>query len=723
MLAGGGDIGGGKTHILSLAKELSKKHEVVLLSFRKGVFADDAIAMGIKTVVVDHTLGIKHAIRRAEALVEKFAPQLIHCHGSKANMIGVILKNAYGIPVVTTVHSDPKLDYMGKPFRKYTFGLINAIALRKIEYHVAVASEMKSLLIRRGFDPYNVFTIFNGIDFDEANDYSEIRNADDVINIGIAARLNPVKDIETIIRAFALAYQEDKRLRLYIAGIGEEERKLKNLATELNVSDVTYFIGWQSDVRAFFRNIDINVLSSLSETFPYSLLEGAIEGCPVIASNAGGIPCLIKHEQTGLLFNCKDVNTFASHILRLAKDEELRKQLAINLFNYAKENYSLNAMAAQQEKIYESILRRSTAPKKRGAIVCGAYGKGNAGDEAILKAITLDLQSIDPDFPIWVMSRNPKKTMAEHGVRSIYIFNPFAFSKTIENASVLLSGGGSLIQDITSTRSLRFYLSVIKEAKSRGLKVMMYGCGIGPIKRTHELLVKRVINQNVDYISLRDSMSKNFLKSIGASRPKIVLAADPAFGLPVADEFEIRKAFLEEKIPEGIKMIGLSLRNWSTFKNTDAVSKALDYAYEKYGLVPVFIPVEVPGDITISEEIANNLSENTPRYICRNLHKDSEFIGMLSKMELVCGMRLHSLIFSAVSQTKTIAFSYDVKVDGFCKDLGNENLISVDSITEDSVKELIDKALSLENNAKDAYLKFKEASLNNVETLKELLEA
>ena len=93
LFAGGGDIGGGKTHILSLAKELSKNNDVRLVSFREGIFADDSKAMGIDTVAVDHRLGIKHAIEVAEAQALEFAPQLIHCHGSKANMLGIIVKN------------------------------------------------------------------------------------------------------------------------------------------------------------------------------------------------------------------------------------------------------------------------------------------------------------------------------------------------------------------------------------------------------------------------------------------------------------------------------------------------------------------------------------------------------------------------------------------------------------------------------------------------------
>lgn len=732
LFAGGGDIGGGKTHILSLAKELSKTNDILLISFRKGVFADDAIAMGINTVVVDHKLGIGHAIKEAEAQIEKFAPQLVHCHGSKANMIGVILKQKTHLPVITTVHSDPKLDYMGKPLRKYTFGVVNAIALRRMDAHVAVAGEMKKLLISRGFDPFNVFTVFNGLDFSGAPEpkpstiHQTVSSSPalPVVNVGIAARLNPVKDIETIIRAFALAYEQDKRLRLLIAGTGEEEEKLKALSKELGVEDVTSFEGWQSDVKAFFARVDINVLSSLSETFPYSLLEGAYMHCPVIASNAGGIPYLIKHEKTGLLFECKDVDTFANHILRLASDEDLRHRLAENLYTFAKENFSLEAMAAQQEKIYQSVLKRSKRHGRYGVVICGAYGRGNAGDEAILKSIISEVRTVDPDIPLWVMTRSPKATSIEHQERGIYIFNPFTFVKALKKSRLFISGGGSLIQDVTSSRSLHFYLSSIAVAKKNGCKVVMYGCGVGPIiKPKHEKLSADIINANVDVITLRDTMSLKLLSSIGVDKPKIFVTADPAFGLKSLPDEDIANAFQKENIPSGIKMIGFALREWSTFKNLNGVVIVADYAYKKYGLVPVFMPVEVPADIPIAKTIAGRLPESTPAYVCEHAHHDSEFIGMLSKMEVVCGMRLHSLIFATAAGVPTIGLTYDVKVDGFFKDLGNNAILDVANFKSDDLKALIDEAvLGSKVQSRIICEKFRAFENNNTKILKELME-
>ena len=174
---------------------------------------------------------------------------------------------------------------------------------------------MTDLLIKRGFDPDRLFTIYNGIDFTprtpalSREEYfrSVGLEADgDSVVVGIAARLNPVKDIATLVRGFAKAHRECPSLRLLIAGDGEQMSMLKGLAAELGVERQVCFAGWVSDTDSFYHAIDINTLTSLSETFPYSLTEGARAALPTIASRVGGVPYLIEHGVHGLLFEAGD---------------------------------------------------------------------------------------------------------------------------------------------------------------------------------------------------------------------------------------------------------------------------------------------------------------------------------------------------------------------------------------------------------------------------------
>ena len=126
---------------------------------------------------------------------------------------------------------------------------------------------------------------------------------------------------------------------------------------------------------------------------------------------------------------------------------------------------------------------RTKKNTRRGVLICGSYGHGNAGDEAILEAIVRACRSRAPELPLTVLSRSPAETAKKHNVRAIYKFNMPAVLREMRRSQLYLNGGGSLIQDATSSRSLYYYLFTILAAKLLGCRVIMYGCGIGPVSR------------------------------------------------------------------------------------------------------------------------------------------------------------------------------------------------------------------------------------------------
>ena len=234
-LISGGDSGGAKTHVHSLLQNLSRTIEVTMVCFLEGPFAQEARELGIPTVVLSGR-NLLRTYRTLKRMIREGGYQLIHCHGARGNMMGALLRRSTGLPVVTTVHSDYRLDYLGRPLSRLTYGTINTIALRRLDYRIGVSDAMTDLLIKRGFDPDRLFTIYNGIDFTprtpalSREEYfrSVGLEADgDSVVVGIAARLNPVKDIATLVRGFAKAHRECPNLRLLIAGDGEQMSMLK----------------------------------------------------------------------------------------------------------------------------------------------------------------------------------------------------------------------------------------------------------------------------------------------------------------------------------------------------------------------------------------------------------------------------------------------------------------------------------------------------------------
>lgn len=721
--AGGGDIGGAKTHILSLVRELMDGNEMCLVSFRKGPFVEEAREAGINVRETDDGLNVVRALRMALKVVDEFKPDIIHCHGAKANMMGVLVKWLRKIPIVTTVHSDPQLDYLGSPVKQYTFGLINALALRRVDYYMAVANRMERNLIERGFDAQRIFTIYNGLDFSKASpDPRPPKHEGDIV-VGIAARLTPIKDIPTLLKAFAIAYHKNPRLKLKIAGTGEDEQSLRNLARELKVDERVDFVGWVTDMPGFFAQVDINVLASLSETFPYSLLEGAYEHCAAVASRVGGIPDLITHGRDGFLFEPGDARALSEYIHRLSINEELRHTLAESLFTRAQDDFSLAAMKEVQHQTYTVIKRREQKLHGRqGAVICGAYGRGNAGDEAILKAIVAQMREIDSDMPLTVMSRNKEETRLVNRTNSIYIFNILGFIKSLLKSKIFINGGGSLIQDVTSSRSLYFYLFTLQAAKWCGCRIIMYGCGIGPIQSAaNRRIAGRVLNHTAEIITLRDAVSRQALRQMKVKKPRILLAADPTINLGKAVPWRVEEAFIEEGVHPEVKKIGFCLRNWQDFPEAaPALARAADYAYEKYGLTPVFVPIELPRDIAAAELVTPHLT--VPYYVCRERHRVEDLVGMLGSMDVVVAMRLHALIFATLGGAPVVGVSYDVKVDSFIKEIGSYTCLSLEGARAGDICEQIDRALEFgKNGAVRAALHLRKSESVNIEAARVLL--
>ena len=735
-LISGGDSGGAKTHVLSLLQNLNKTITAQLVCFRDGPFAEEARQMGIPTMIFGGN-NVFRTRRKLAAYIKEGGYELIHCHGSRANMIGAMLRRPTGLPVVTTVHSDYRLDYMGRPFSHLTFGTINALALRKLDNRIGVSDAMVDLLISRGFPPDRVYAIYNGIDFTppapQGDRLAYLRslgaNVDrDSVVVGIAARLNPVKDMSTLIRGFAAGYAQCPRLRLVIAGEGPEKDKLAALARELGVQEQVCFAGWISGgMDPFYAALDINALTSLSETFPYALTDGTRFHLATVATAVGGIPYLIDQDVNGYLFQPGDWQALGGYLAALGNDDDLRHRLGEKLYEKASTHFSIQKTVATQLQIYESILRRHRRPAaaRDGVVICGAYGRGNAGDDAILEAILQEMRSIDQDMPITVLSKDPKSTRLTYRVQAVHRSNLLAWHTAMSSSRLYINGGGSLIQDVTSRRSLWFYLANIRAAKHAGSRVQMYGCGIGPvIRENHRKLTARVINQSVDAITLREPDSLEELRSMGVTRPEILLTADPALTLPRAPEDKTDSLLLRAGIPPRGKYLCFALRRWKGFEEKAPFFRAAaEYAYRTYGLTPIFLAAEKHQDPGAGQLAARGLS--IPHYFLNDPGGAGTIIGALSRMQAVVAMRLHALIFAAGQGIPLAGVVYDPKVSAFLRYIGQEQFVDLADLTEENLRSMIDQCMVQAGHPEAqaaAVRRLQDMEHKNVEVARRLLE-
>ena len=730
-LISGGDTGGARTHVYSLLKYLGQIIDVQLVCFRGGDFADGAAALGIPTMVLDG--GFLPNLAALKKLIRAGEYDLVHCHGSMANVMGAMLKASVHVPVISTVHSDYRLDYLGRPFARAVYGTLNIWALHRLDYRVCVSDPIRQRLIDRGFEPNRLFSIYNGLDFshvvpktDRAAYFAQFGytvHEGDVI-AGIAARLDPVKDIPTLIRAVALAKKACPQLRLAIAGDGKERKKLEALTKELGLADSVFFLGWVNDLDSFYGALDINTLSSLSEAFPYALPEGARAHLATVASNVGGVPAIIEHGVTGLLIEPGDVRMLAAYLARYALDEDYRHEMGEALYRRGKADFSEEATGLRQLEIYNAVFRMERNRRdgvRDGVLICGAYGFGNAGDDAILQAIIGEMRRIDANMPVTVISRRPKDTRSAYGVNACNRFHYLAIRRVLRRSQLFISGGGSLMQDVTSRMSLWYYLSTIRLAHRCGCKVQMYGCGIGPVLREqHRKLAARVLNASVDVITLREPDSLKELQSMGVTKPEILLTADPALTLPAASEDEIDSVLLRAGIPTHGKYLCFALRNWKGFE--DKAPLFAQAAYETYGLTPVFAAVEKHLDPVAGRLAAAGL--DIPHYFLDDAGSAGTIIGALSRMQAVVSMRLHALIFAAGQGIPLAGVVYDPKVSAFLRYIGQENFLDLDALTADALKAMIDRMVSSPISPEEqaaAVQKLRQIEQGNVDTARRLL--
>lgn len=709
-LISGGDTGGAKTHIINLLCSLKDKVEVKLVCFIDGPFAEDLKKHGIDVEVIEQRSRFDFSVvNKLKDLIESENYEIVHSHGARANLISYFLKKKVNAKFITTVHSDYLLDFKDNFYKNIVFTNLNKFALKRFDNYIAVSDSFKDMLVSRGFDKDKIFTIYNGIFLEDRaikdkESYLKEKNIDykDKFIVGILARLDKVKDHETFLRAAREVIDKDKSVIFLIAGDGQDKEHLLSLRKELALEDNVYFLGNEEHPYDFLNAIDINVLCSLSESFPYVIMEGGSLKKATVASKVGGIPKIILDGETGNLFEKQDYKALAAHILDLKNNDDERKKLGENLYSRIIDNFTHIKMAEKHVDIYRKIVSKKI-------IMSGYFGFSNSGDDAILKSIIESFKSLDSDLNIKVLSKDPDLTEREYGVAAVDRFKFFDVRKSLKASDMLISGGGSLLQDKTSSRSIWYYLLIMKLAKRYKKKVFVYSNGVGPInKRFNRNITRRVLNK-VDYITLRDKDSYDFIKSIGVNNPNVKVLSDPVFNLKEASDESVRKKF---DINEDTVLV--SIRSWmDDEKLISELSKFLNYLLDD-GKNIVFMPMQTPRDTTISEKIAANIKsskiidEKYPVEILMSLMKNADFI---------VAMRLHAMIYAIHQNLPFIGLSYDPKTETLLKDFDESINIDVDAINYDDLL----KAYKYIKDNRDSFI----SNLNtiNEENKKKAIEA
>lgn len=292
-------------------------------------------------------------------------------------------------------------------------------------------------------------------------------------------------------------------------------------------------------------------------------------------------------------------------------------------------------------------------------VLSGYYGFDNVGDDAILLSIIQALKKWQENIDITVLSNNPDATEKTYGVRAVNRWKIKEVSRIMKEADGLISGGGSLMQDQTGMKSIPYYSAIIRIAKWHKKPVFVYAQGMGPINhRLSKFIVKNTFNK-IEKITVRDNGSKSLLDEIGVKKPLLVVP-DPVIGL---DNNAFHSNWMASQNLKKHSYIAVSVREWpSEITYKQKIADSLDQL-ARSGESILFVPMHGEHDAKTSVEVAHLMKEAS--LISPADLSIEEKIAVIGQSKLLIGMRLHSLIFSAIYYTPFIALSYDPKIDAF----------------------------------------------------------
>jgi polysaccharide pyruvyl transferase CsaB len=353
-----------------------------------------------------------------------------------------------------------------------------------------------------------------------------------------------------------------------------------------------------------------------------------------------------------------------------------------------KELYSVERMCNDAAGLYESV-RYPDRPID--AIISGYYGFNNNGDDIVLKAVIDGLRREKPGAELYVLSMRPRETRAAYGVKAVNRYHFPQIISLMKKSKMLITGGGSLIQDVTSTKSLVYYLWLIGLARRCGARNMLYANGIGPVRKAANIERVRRSLGCVDLITLRDSHALQTLAGFGVKGPEIHVTADAAFSLDGEDREEAR-ALLESLGVTG-KYAGIAVRKWKYNKPGFEleIARFADHIQEARGWTAVFIPMRPVEDSDISKRIISLMRK--PGVFLGDKYSAGQIMGVVGMAELMLGMRLHTLIYAAKSGTPVIGLVYDSKVKVMMDSLDQQRCRPVEDFTWEQLRDFTDSIM------------------------------
>lgn len=351
-------------------------------------------------------------------------------------------------------------------------------------------------------------------------------------------------------------------------------------------------------------------------------------------------------------------------------------------------------------------------------LLAGYYGFRNTGDEAVLAGMIDGLRRRVPAVEIGVLSADPEATAAEYDVEAADRWRTPSIWKALRRCDLLIQGGGSLLQDVTSPQSPLYYLGLLHTARLARRPYMIFAQGIGPLNSPFLRGVTVRNLRRARAITVRDDESAQMLRDWGVTQPEVRVTADP--GLLVAPSSEERRRELLRSLGLTTEQpyLVIALREWPGLQELlPHIVGLLQQRQEELLVLPFQFEKDLPLALDLSRMLPTRV------HLPANLLSPADSVALIKGARGVIAMRLHAMIFAASVQTPALAIAYDPKVDAFCKRSGHP-LLHLSEITPERLQECLAEAMSAQtDDAATARLDgLKRAAEGNFDVLLETLQ-
>ena len=703
------DIGGAETHIIELARELIARGHTACVVSAGGAFEPELLSFGAAHVWAPLDKKDPISVLRSRSILDKLVKSgeydVVHAHARIAAAICEPICRKHDVRFVTTAHWVFSTAFIWRSLTKWG------------EHTFAVSDDIVNYLrLNYGVATDNITVIPNGINrakftFDKTlrdKKREELGVGSSKVVLHISRLGVRVSSCAETLLSLCEELQENDDYVFVFVGDGSERETLEKRAERINKKKgrrVAIFAGGTSDVLPYLCAADVFIGPSRAA------LEAMSVGLPVIIAGSEGYMGRLTDDnfdfarETNLCCRSGDIPSWQMLLgdvraVDNMTDDEKRSLLSVQ--ERLLSNYTVERMTDLCESEYLRMSKLSTR-KAPLAVVCGYYGFKNAGDEAMLGALVRGVRRNAHGAPLCIMSNSPRKTSREHVVSSVHRYNIFRIAKELQKSGFLIFGGGNLLQDKTSKRSLAYYKFILRLAKHCGAKIAVYSNGLGPLSTGASRRIVPLL-KGAEHVSMRDGESYDFCIKNGIDAIRV---ADPAFSL--------------EKRRSANERSGYFIVVPKKERDTDEsdIYNFTEYVRLNYGFTPVFAAMYSSEDKSLCQRLAKK---------CKGvlLENGASDYGIMSSYlggaEFVVASRLHALVCACTVSCPMISVGAG-KLSSFMSDIGmSKCAVSSFGGAREIVDPVVKSSEEIRASLKEASARMKDLSEKELERISDMMK-